>query len=418
MFMCSFDIESLYTNIPIRESIEIVFDALFENETTIYLGMTRQQFRKLLELALNDSYFRFDGKIYKQADGLAMGSSLSPIIANIFLDKFERNLLSGCPIDCKPRFYRRYLDDTFIIFNNEAEAKKFFQYSNSQHNRIKFTYEPENNEKLSFLDVTVHKSDNKFNTSIFRKKTFTGQGSNFFSSLYFPYKCSVIRTLIDRAYTLSSSYQIFHVEIDCLRNFFQKNLYPMKLFNSILKRYLSEKYNTCSSTIGPSKNKIYFELPQIGNQTKKMKSELTKLLNEFYPQISPYPFFRNTFKIGSFFRKTDKPAVDMRSSVVYKYTCDCCQQSYIGSTVLQMFIRCSRHKGVSFRTDRPLTKPEKSSIREHSLNAQHPLKLGNFSILDSSNNSHSLRILESIYIRKLLPSINNYQTAVNLNIVV
>jgi hypothetical protein len=191
----------------------------------------------------------------------------------------------------------------------------------------------------------------------------------------------------------------------------------MKLFNSILKRFLAEKYDACTRTIGPSKNKIYVELPQIGYQTNKMKSEVIKLLNEFYPQISPYPFFKNTFKIGTFFRKTEKPSVPMRSSVVYKYTCDCCQQSYIGSTILQMFIRCSRHKGVSFRTDRPLTKPEKSSIREHSHSNDHPLKLENFTILDTCRNSHSLRILESIYIRKLLPSINDYQTAVNLNIV-
>ncbi|KAG0420197.1 hypothetical protein DMUE_6351, partial [Dictyocoela muelleri] len=76
------------------------------------------------------------------------------------------------------------------------------------------------------------------------------------------------------------SYHIFHEEINFLRNFFRTHFYPVKLFNKIPKRYLAEKYNTCSNTIGPSRNIVYFELPLIGYQTKEMKSEVIKLLNE------------------------------------------------------------------------------------------------------------------------------------------
>ena len=116
LYMCSFDIESLYTNIPVKESIDIILNQIFNNDAAIYHGFKRNDFKNLLERALLDSYFSFNDVIYKQLDGLAMGSPLSPIIANIFLVNFEKHFLDDCPDDIKPMFYRRYLDDTFILF--------------------------------------------------------------------------------------------------------------------------------------------------------------------------------------------------------------------------------------------------------------------------------------------------------------
>ena len=124
-FMCSLDISSLYTNIPVAETIDLILDKLYVNNTSIYNGISRVNFRKLLELSLNDTYFKFNGKIYKQKEGLAMGASPSPIIANIFLNHFETHCLAECPVNFKPQFYRRYLDDTFLIFRNEDQAKLF-----------------------------------------------------------------------------------------------------------------------------------------------------------------------------------------------------------------------------------------------------------------------------------------------------
>lgn len=148
-----------------------------------------------------------------------------------------------------------------------------------------------------------------------------------------------------------------------------------------------------------------------------MKKEIAALVSKFYPQLDIQFYFRNNFTISSFFNrhmhKTDKM---FRASVVYCYTCDCCRQSYIGSTKLQMFVRCSNHFGLSYRTNKPITNPECSAIRDHSEKNRHFLKLSNFSILDSCNSSdHSLRILESLYINRLKPALNRDQTAVPLN---
>ena len=101
---------------------------------------------------------------------LLLGSALSPIIANIFLNSFETKYLSECPPEYQLFYYRRYLDDTFILFNRFNQATNFYNYSNSRRTEINFKFEGESKNKLSFLDLTVEKAYNEFSTSIFRKK--------------------------------------------------------------------------------------------------------------------------------------------------------------------------------------------------------------------------------------------------------
>jgi hypothetical protein len=145
--------------------------------------------------------------------------------------------------------------------------------------------------------------------------------------------------------------------------------------------------------------------------------ELRSLFAKFFPQINPNFYYRKTATIGSFFKRTETSDMLVRSSVVYQYTCDCCQRSYIGSTMLQMFRRCASHRGVSFRTNRPITKPEKSSIRDHCLELDHPIKIQKISILAATSNISDLRVLESLQIHKCKPALNDYQSAMKLNIV-
>jgi len=415
--MCSFDIVSLYTNIPVSETIDIILDQLYANELSNYKGYSKKQFRKLLELALTDSYFRFDGKIYKQVEGLAMGSSLSPLVANIFLCNFEKKFFDTCPEEFKPQFYRRYLDDTFILFRNREESLSFSEYFNNKHSHIKFTVDEETNQKLAFLDVVVNRESNGFSTSIFRKATFSGLGTNYFSNISKRYKTSGIHSLIHRAFKISSSYVTFHEEVNFLRNYFKNNYYPTKIFNVIVRKFLNNLYNPKPRTTTVQKESAYLELPYIGYHTANMKTELESIISKYYPQINCKFYFRSYRKISSYFVRKDQPSLMMKSSVVYNYKCDCCQQSYIGSTALQMFIRASRHWGRSFRTNQLLCKPENSSIRDHSLNSDHPFKLNNFKILDSASSFNDLHILESLYIHRLKPEINNYQSSIALNIV-
>ena len=97
-YMTSFDIESLFTIIPLEETINICVDKPFENNTKVE-NLTKESFRSLLELTTLDSFFIFDGKYYRQKDGVAMGSPLGPTLANVFLCHFEEQWISDCPIN-------------------------------------------------------------------------------------------------------------------------------------------------------------------------------------------------------------------------------------------------------------------------------------------------------------------------------
>ena len=121
--MTSFDIEFPFSNIPLEETIDICVDKLFENNTKVN-NLTKGSFQSLLELATLDSFFIFDGKYYKQKDGVAMGSLLGPTLANVFLCHFKEQWMSDCPIEYKLFLYRRYVDDTFLLFSFELHITK------------------------------------------------------------------------------------------------------------------------------------------------------------------------------------------------------------------------------------------------------------------------------------------------------
>ena len=70
--MCRLDISSLCTNIPVAEVINLILNFIYTNAKLIYKGISRENFRKLLQLVLNNTYFKFNGKIYKQKEGLAI----------------------------------------------------------------------------------------------------------------------------------------------------------------------------------------------------------------------------------------------------------------------------------------------------------------------------------------------------------
>ena len=73
--MTSFDIDSLFSNIPLNKKIKIIIEKLF-SENEIVHNFNKDQFKYLLTLATEESYFRFDGELYQKVDGFA---TVSPI---------------------------------------------------------------------------------------------------------------------------------------------------------------------------------------------------------------------------------------------------------------------------------------------------------------------------------------------------
>jgi len=145
-YIISIDVESLFTNVPIEETILIIKDAFFKEKTEKVTrtkknmgnknmrlgdsqyegnlnGLPWEHFEYLLRNCLQESIFTFNNKLYKQIDGVSMGSRLGPIIANIFMDYFEclhMNELTMLGV----KLWLRYVDDTFVVINNKNQAEK------------------------------------------------------------------------------------------------------------------------------------------------------------------------------------------------------------------------------------------------------------------------------------------------------
>ena len=101
--------------------------------------MSIQQITTLLKFCLTNTYFLFQGKYYEQVLGVVMGSPISPLIANQFMEEFEVKALSTC--SHPPSLWLRLVGDTFVITRAE-HSQALLQHINSQDPHIQFTVEP------------------------------------------------------------------------------------------------------------------------------------------------------------------------------------------------------------------------------------------------------------------------------------
>ncbi|KAJ8961870.1 hypothetical protein NQ318_021488, partial [Aromia moschata] len=132
---------------------------------------------------LSTTYFLWNGDFYEQKNGAAMGSPLSPVIANLFMEAFEEEAIRGKGL---------YVDYTFIIWpHGISSLTVFFDYLNTLHSNIKFTMETEKDGVLPFLDVLVKRTNNnKLAHGVYRKKTHTDRYLNAASHHTLPIKTS------------------------------------------------------------------------------------------------------------------------------------------------------------------------------------------------------------------------------------
>ena len=118
----------------------------------------------------------------------------------------------------------------------------FLEYINYQHPNINFTTEIESENFLPFLDVLVTHDGANFSTSLYRKKTFTGLYTEFYSLAPDKHKNNLISVLVYRAFHICSSYQNFHNEIVRIKEILVKNSFPRALTDRIIKSFLDKRF--------------------------------------------------------------------------------------------------------------------------------------------------------------------------------
>ena len=121
--MASLDVDSLFTNVPLEEAINVCVNELLKINSDIH-GFNKKQITKMLSLTTKESIILFDITFYTQVEGVAMGSTLRPSFANAFLCHYEM-------------FYILYVDDIFVLFIRPEYVKPLVDYTNSKHKNIR-----------------------------------------------------------------------------------------------------------------------------------------------------------------------------------------------------------------------------------------------------------------------------------------
>ena len=232
--MASLDVDALFTNIPLDETIDICVKILFKTPDTLVKGISTNNFRDLLNLATKESFFAFNINFYIQVDGVAIGSPLGPILANFFLSHHEENWLNKCPIKFKPSFLEGKLMIFFVLFESSESADLFRKYMPSKHQNINLTVEKENFGSLSFLDVKICRKNGKFVTSVYRKPTFNGVFTSYESFVPTYQKRGLLHILLHRSFSISCDFKTFHFKIDHLMTILIKNNYPLNFIDSCI----------------------------------------------------------------------------------------------------------------------------------------------------------------------------------------
>ncbi|MEL7308586.1 MAG: reverse transcriptase domain-containing protein [Pseudomonadota bacterium] len=394
--MVSFDVKSLFTNVPIRETIDIIQKLVSEHN--ICLPLTMDVLRELILLCTEHVQFSFDGRFYFQEDGIGMGSPLGPILSNIFLGYFENYFLKDLICDLTIRYYR-FVDDTFVIVRSEENANEFLSALNNCHPNLSFTSEFQSAEgNLPFLDVLVSRDVcGKALTSVYHKPTWSGLYLNYQSFVPTRYKCGLVRTLFNRAKKICSD-STLPTEHRLLFDTLRENGYP----HEFVVKY-SQLTATKPATIGPSCKDVFVRIPFVGDTLcSAIRKRVYESAKNAFPASNPR-FLYSTMRIPV--RSLKDPVAPLsKSHVIYKFLCDC-GHSYIGRTERHLTTRIKEHLPRWIHTSK---KTSTSSVCKHVIDCddftgQHFSSY--FSVLANSSRSFNLRILEALFIYRRKPSL-------------
>ena len=218
----------------------------------------------------------------------------------------EENWLNKCPIKFKPSFYRRYVDDIFVLFESSEPADSFREYMSSKHQNINFTVEKKDAGLFSFLNVKICRKNGKFVTSFYRKPTFSGVFTNYESFIPTYRKRGLLNTLLHKSFSIRCNFKTFHFEIDHSKTILIKNNYPVNFIDSCEKSFLNKLYTPKVVFPNVPKRNFFVKSTFIGSTSFQIWKNLQKLLSVKLTSCNLKIVFTPPVRVKSFFTFKDK----------------------------------------------------------------------------------------------------------------
>ncbi|XP_072048298.1 uncharacterized protein [Amphiura filiformis] len=222
---------------------------------------------------------------------MAMGSPLSPLACNIFMEWLEQKAISTAPDSCRPRLWKRYVDDVLEIIRR-GQVDNLTDHLNSidPTGSIKFTYEQEQDGSIPFLDTLItRKPDGSVKLSIYRKKTHTDQYLQFSSHHPLHQKLGVVRTLLDRSESLVTEETDRQKEETNIREALSGCGYPDWSIKKVKQNRATPKTKTTSKNKDDSeKSKGMVVVPYVEGLTERISRVFKKHGFSYRYETSPH----------------------------------------------------------------------------------------------------------------------------------
>ncbi|KAJ4427431.1 hypothetical protein ANN_25053 [Periplaneta americana] len=358
--MVSFDVVSLFTRVPIIKTIDLLKNIFPEDIVALF------------QLVLTTTYFQWNGDFYEQTDGVAMGSPLSPMVANFYMESFEDTTLKATTR--RPECWFRYVDDTFVVWRHgEPALRDFLNHLNGVHKQIQFTMELESDGRLPFLDVLVHrKPDGTLGHSVYRKPTHTDRYLHKSSNHHPGQKRAMMKTLIERAQKISEP-QHLRQEMAHLRAALSSNGYSAPEIRRAMhpRRDLN----------GPSQSHTLVQQKKKGTVFLPYHQNVTDRIGKILKRHDVDTVFLPTQQVRNMLRSVKDKRDKLVAAGVYRIPCSC-GAVYIGTTQRSVKTRLVEHE----RNCR-LGQLDKSAVAEHAFqDGRHDIQFRETDILSNTSN--------------------------------
>ena len=438
--VASLDVASLYSNIPIVESVDVAMELLAEHQHEVDMFyLTIPDVRQLLKFVLTSNYFAFGNDVYRQRKGLAMGNHLAPPLAIIFMSKLETEALDLSPQ--KPRLYKRYIDDCILVWlHGLSSLLRFVEFMNDRHPDIKFTLEhTEQNDEhtISYLDLSVFVDDGNINWELFMKPSHSGVHLSYDSTLPCEVKKSVAIEQFRRAQRNSSTAEGRLRGIEKIEGLLQQNDFPIDIIQWAKQSTNSQQEHVQRGQRSQQSQKRdqgagIIKLPFVND---RLARRIRQTVRSFSKDVRVVFFAGRSLKdmlVSSTFGVGECPKVAYKNrkkrgrgrppecracdagmsngqclakNVVYSMCCSLCAAEYVGETERAVRDRFQEH----FRqacAHTPGT-PWGGHYSSQHPNATGSTPFNKATILAREPSRVNRRILEATFIRERCPAVNN-----------
>ena len=399
----SLDVVNLFTAIP-QQGVITVLEKIMSECSYSFHKLNCEDIIELLQVTLDNNYFTFENKIYKQNHGLAMGSSVSAILAILFMGHVESIALNN--LGTHVGFYTRYVDDVLVLARNREESEHIHNIFNNTEPCIKFEIEHpnkvDNTNVLKLLDISLHVSETgEMHYDFYRKNAKKPIFVNYKSALPMRSKMNYIKNERNRISNNCFNDSDAELQLSKFNSILKINEYPEKIINN--PRTFNNERDNRKHNRNQNKNFSYLNFPYI---TDGINRKITKCFQREGLNVRLYHrtcSLRTALKPTQNNNKTCNKrgcSLDnklcLRKNVVYQITCAKCQGTYIGSTIRHLHDRVHEH----FNNNN-------SSVNKHFEACGSSPNNMKVKIIDQENKKGNLRIREAFHINKLNPTLNS-----------